>query len=121
MKFRVFSTTALVLAAISAPIAAQQANTEAVSALAGTYGIEASHTRVLFSVNHFGFTNYYGEFPGASGTLSLDPRNLAASRVDVSVPVAAVTTTNATLDGELKGVDWFDAAKTRRSVSSRRR
>lgn len=121
MKFRVFSTAALVLAAISAPIAAQQANTEAASALAGTYGIEPSHTRVLFSVNHFGFNNYYGEFPGASGTLSLDPRNPAASRIDVSVPVATVTTTNATLDGELKGADWFDAAKypTIRFVSTK--
>jgi polyisoprenoid-binding protein YceI len=29
----------------------------------------------------------------------------------VSLPVERISTTNATLDGELKSADWFDAAK----------
>jgi polyisoprenoid-binding protein YceI len=76
----------------------------------GVYAIEPSHTRVLFSVSHMGFTTYYGEFPGASGRLTLDPANLAASALEVSVPVAGVTTTNAKLDEELRSKQWLDAA-----------
>jgi polyisoprenoid-binding protein YceI len=69
------------------------------------------HTRVLFSVSHMGFTTWYGDFTQAAGALELDPAHPADSRVEVSLPTASVSTTNAVLDGELKGPDWFDAAR----------
>ena len=80
-------------------------------AQAGHYVVEPRHTRVLFSVLHFGYTHYYGDFIGASGTLDIDPRHVEAAQLSVSIPMASVSTTNATLDGELKGAGWFDAAK----------
>jgi polyisoprenoid-binding protein YceI len=76
----------------------------------GTYRIEPYHTQVVFSLLHFGLTNYNGMFAGASGTLQLDPANLAASKLDVSVDVASISTTVPVLTEELKGHDWFDAA-----------
>jgi polyisoprenoid-binding protein YceI len=76
----------------------------------GTYQIEPYHTQVVFSVLHFGISNYNGMFSGASGTLRLDPTNLAASSLTVSVPVATVSTTVPLLTDELKGKAWFDAA-----------
>ncbi len=79
--------------------------------VAGDYAVEPSHTRVMFGVMHMGFTMYYGNFTGASGTLHFAPTNPAAMQVAVSVPVATVTTTNAKLDGELKSADWLDAGK----------
>jgi polyisoprenoid-binding protein YceI len=66
---------------------------------------------VVFAVDHFGTSTWYGDFTHASGTLKLDPANLAASQVEVSVPVASVSTTNSVLDGELKSAAWLDAAK----------
>ncbi|HXQ46969.1 MAG TPA: YceI family protein [Caulobacteraceae bacterium] len=78
---------------------------------AGHYAVEPRHTQVLFSVLHFGFTHYYGDFTGASGTLDIDPKHVDAAQVNVSIPAASVSTTNAQLDGELKGGSWFDAAK----------
>src|SRR5471032_2488873 len=78
---------------------------------AGGYAVEPSHTKVLFSLSHLGFTTWYGEFGSASGRLNLDPTNLAASSLDVSVPITSVNTNNSKLDEELKGADWFDAAK----------
>ncbi len=75
----------------------------------GAYKVEPSHTRVLFTVSHMGFTNWYGDFTGASGTLTLDPKNPAAASLTVSLPIASVSTTNAKLDGELKAADWLDA------------
>jgi polyisoprenoid-binding protein YceI len=86
---------------------APSSNPDAVQA--GTYKVEPMHTRILFSVLHMGFTHYFGDFTGASGKLTLDPKNLGASSVQVSFPTGSVSTTNATLDGELKGGDWLDA------------
>jgi polyisoprenoid-binding protein YceI len=76
----------------------------------GTYALEPNHTEVLFGVGHFGFSTYYGQFPGASGSLTLDPANPAASHLDVSIPVAGVWTASAKLAEELRSADWLDAA-----------
>jgi polyisoprenoid-binding protein YceI len=78
---------------------------------AGSYAVEPNHTRILFSVDHMGFTNYFGDFTGATGTLQLKNPGPAGSSLAVSIPVASISTTNAILDGELKAADWFDAAK----------
>jgi polyisoprenoid-binding protein YceI len=98
---------------VLAPAFAQvpTADTNPAAAHAGSYSVEPGHTRVLFSINHMGFTTYYGNFTGVSGTLKLDPKKPAASSVEVSIPTASVSTTNTVLDGELKAADWFDAAK----------
>lgn len=81
------------------------------SVKAGTYAVESYHTQVGFSLSHFGFTNYSGLFSGATGSLHLDPRNLAASKLDVTIPVESIETTVPKLTDELKGDQWFDVAK----------
>jgi len=78
---------------------------------AGTYAIEPNHTRVLFSVDHMGFSTYYGEFTATSGTLDLKNPDPAGSTLAISIQTGSVSTSNARLDGELKDADWFDAAK----------
>jgi len=77
----------------------------------GTYAIEPNHTQILFSVLHFGFTNYYGNFSGASGSLTFAPKDPSKMAISVSVPVASVSTTSTKLNEELKAADWLDAAK----------
>ena len=77
----------------------------------GAFAVEPLHTRVLFGVSHFGFTTYYGEFSGVSGALDLDPKNPSASKLDIRIPADSISTTNAELNGELKGEKWFDAVK----------
>ena len=109
---------------LAAPALAQSfANPSPAAVQPGAYRIEPSHTRVLFSVSHMGFTTWYGDFTGASGTLVLDPAHPDASHLDVAIPMASISTTNAKLDGELKSPDWFDAARfptaTFRSTSVR--
>jgi polyisoprenoid-binding protein YceI len=78
---------------------------------AGTYDVEPLHTRVLFSVSHLGFTTWYGEFTSVSGSLNLDPKKPAGSTLEIHIPVATVSTTNAKLDGELKSDAWLDATQ----------
>jgi polyisoprenoid-binding protein YceI len=110
---KTFQVSALALAAglTFSTAALAQASTDPTAVQAGTYAVEPSHTRVVFAVSHLGFSTWYGDFTGAKGSLKLDPKNPAAAQLDVTIPVASVTTTNATLDGELKSPAWFDAAK----------
>jgi polyisoprenoid-binding protein YceI len=76
---------------------------------AGSYAVEPSHTRVQFSLSHLGFTDWWGDFTGVSGTLVLDPAKPGASKVDITIPVTSVSTTNAKVDGELRAPEWLDA------------
>lgn len=110
---------ALAVLALSGAAFAADANPASVKA--GAYTLDPSHARVQFSVSHFGFSEWYGDFSGIKGALSIDPANVAAAKVDVTIPVASVSTTNATLDGELKSADWFDAVRypTIRFVSTK--
>ncbi len=59
---------------------------------AGTYAADPGHSLIAFEVNHFGFNDYYGIFGDVAGSLEIDPANLDAAKVDVSIPVASVTT-----------------------------
>ena len=110
LSLRAPALAAVALLALGAAAQAQPAGGPA-AVQAGDYVVEPTHTKVLFSLSHLGFTTWYGEFGNASGRLNLDPANLAASSLDVSVPVVSVNTNNTKLDEELKGADWFDAAK----------
>ncbi|GAA0727588.1 YceI family protein [Sphingomonas japonica] len=67
----------------------------------GTYTVDPGHTLVEWSVNHFGFTPYFGLFGEATGTLTLDPKNPGAAKVDITIPVAKVTTASAGLTDHL--------------------
>lgn len=120
MKRILVSTLAVVSIVTAVPLLAQS-NTSPAAVPAGSYVLDPSHTLVRFTVDHFGISEYFGTLPGATGTLSLDPKNLASAKLDVSVPVATVSTTNKVLDGELVGPEWFDAAKypTMRFVSTK--
>ena len=62
---------------------------------AGTYAADPGHTMVVWEVDHFGFSKYSGIFGDVAGTLVIDPANPAAARVDVTIPVAKVTTASA--------------------------
>ena len=97
----------------AAPAAAQPApaDTSPAAVQAGTYKVESTHTRILWSVSHMGFSTWYGDFTKADGQLTIDPKAPASAAVDVTVQTDSVATTNARLDGELKAADWFDAAK----------
>ncbi len=89
---------------------AQDASHVASTVQGGTYSVEPGHTQVGFSLLHLGFSYYSGVFSGVSGTLRLDPAHPAGARLDVTIPIASVSTTSAKLDGELRSPAWFDAA-----------
>lgn len=105
-------TTVLLGAVLAGPAMAQTPGTpDPAKVEAGTYSVEPSHARVRFSVNHFGFTNYSGDFNKTSGTLILNPAKPTESKLDVTVATDSVTTPSDKLTGELKSADWLDAGK----------
>lgn len=106
----ILNIAALAFAGGLALTGAAYAQDPAAAVKSGTYTFQTDHTEVVFGVSHFGFSTYYGQFPGATGTLNLDTANLAASHLDVSIPVTQVWTASPKLTDELKSADWLDAA-----------
>lgn len=68
---------------------------------AGTYTADPNHTLVTWTVDHMGLTPYTGIFGDVTGTLTIDPKNLAATKVDVTIPVTKVTTASSGLTAHL--------------------
>lgn len=96
--------TAAVALALAAPIAAQMAKPGAPDPSrisGGTYTVDHEHTMVRWTVDHLGVTPYFGIFGQITGSLTLDPKNPAAAKVDVTIPVAKVTTASAGLTAHL--------------------
>ena len=50
------------------------------AAPSGTYSMDAAHTSVVFSVNHLGFSHYFGRFNTSEGMLEYDARTQANRR-----------------------------------------
>ena len=84
---------------------------DATRVAAGSYEVDARHTQVNWQVNHFGFNDYFGLFGDVTGTLDIDPANLGAAKVDVTIPIASIATSNAGLTTHLQSPDFFDAAR----------
>jgi polyisoprenoid-binding protein YceI len=68
---------------------------------AGTYAADPGHTLVGWRVNHFGFSDYFGLFGDVTGTLELDPANVEAAKVSMTIPVSKVVTASAGLTDHL--------------------
>lgn len=102
----------------AAPLLAQQSSAphlpgvaDVARVAAGNYAVDSRHSQVNWQVNHFGFNDYFGLFGDIEGTLQIDPANLSAAKVDVTIPLASVATSSQGLTDHLKTADFFDVAK----------
>jgi len=77
----------------------------------GLYKMDNSHTNVLFSLSHMGFSNYYGRFNVIEGTINFDAKAPEKSKVDVKIDISSIDTNSKKLEEELRSPEWFDAAK----------
>lgn len=89
-----------------------------------TYTMDPSHTDVVATWNHFGYSHPNAMFRGITGTLTYDPEHPDQASVQATIPVASVHTASDKLDEHLQGADFFDAAKwpniTFKSTSAKR-
>jgi len=103
---------AAAVAALAAPVLAQPTSIpDPAAARAGTYAADPGHTKVTWSVNHFGFSTYVGQFSGVAATLKVDPKAVAATTLEATIQTASVGTLNAALDNHIKNPDFLDVAK----------
>ena len=78
-------------AVAEAPAAPDAAAVAAVEGVSGTYVIDPNHTNVIVQWSHFGFSNPMANFGQAEGTIVYDAANVAASSVEVTLPLSGLT------------------------------
>jgi polyisoprenoid-binding protein YceI len=67
--------------------AALASSADAHAAEPETYSIDPVHTRVVFLVEHAGFSKAMGTISGSSGTLRFDRDDWRSAQLDVTVPI----------------------------------
>ncbi len=73
--------------------------------------IDASHSAVVFSWSHLGFTNPVARLEKIEGTLVLDTEDMSKSSVSVTMPLSGLRTANESLDNRLKTDEFLDATR----------
>ncbi|MFT3761251.1 MAG: YceI family protein [Pseudoxanthomonas sp.] len=76
-----------------------------------TYKLDPTHTDVLASWSHLGFSHPSAHFGNIEGTLVYDADNVAASSVEVTLPLSGLSSFTAKFDQHLASDELFDAAK----------
>ena len=73
------------------------------------YELDPSHSQVVFSYNHLGFSTTHGMFSGFEGEIMFDAEDPAASSVNVSMPVMSMFTGWEKREGHFMSDDFFGA------------
>ena len=85
--------------------------TPAIEVQSGTYKLDPTHTIVLAQWNHMGFSNPSLNFANGHGEIVYDAANPSASLVQVTFPLADITSFTPDFDTHLGSGDFFDVAK----------
>jgi polyisoprenoid-binding protein YceI len=97
---KTFVTAALLLSFAAGAQAAPQ-----------TFTLDPMHTSVVWTINHFGFSNPSGKFSLVAGSLTLDEAAPQNSKVNATITIANLFTGIDKLDEHLKSKDFFDATQ----------
>lgn len=80
-------------------------------AQARTYALDPVHTRVMFAVDHAGFSRAIGTVSGSTGTLSLDPDDWSSARVEAWIPLERLELGDAVWNRATLAVNLLDAGR----------
>ena len=94
----------------STPIAMALAALAIATPAAAADYVQAAGSSLTFASTYEGEV-FTGRFPNFATKFSFDPKQLATSKLDVTIPLTGVTTANAERDDALKGADFFSIAK----------
>lgn len=75
------------------------------------YVLDPSHSQVVFSYNHLGFSTTTGMFSGFEGEIMFDQEDPAASSVTVSMPVMSMITGWKPREDHFMSEDFFAATE----------
>ena len=91
-----FATTVLLGLAIFVSSSAARAN---------NFVLDPTHTSVIFSISHLGYSFTYGRFNTYNGQFSLDGNN---SQFSFTIDAESLDTNDAKRDEHLRGADFFN-------------
>ncbi|OLP62623.1 polyisoprenoid-binding protein [Xaviernesmea oryzae] len=104
-----------VLAAALLALSASAVSAQTIDVPAGTYVADKAHTNLLWTVSHFGLSNYIGRFDEIDAKLALDSKDPAKSKLEVTVDPKSVDTNDGAVgkdfNAEIASEMFFDAAK----------
>ena len=95
------TTAALATTLLSAPAFASSQS----------YVLDSSHSQIVFSYDHLGYSTTYGMFSGFEGAIDFNQADPAASSVSVSFPVNTMLTGWEARFQHFMSSDFFDAAE----------
>ncbi len=72
---------------------------------------DPSHTQVMFSVEHLGFSFSHGKFLKFSGGFEFDQEKPENSKVDATIETASINMDSDKWDEHLKNADFFNVEK----------
>ncbi len=80
-------------------------------AFATTWNIDPEHSNIGFKVRHLMVSNVKGHFDKYSGVIVIDDKDIAKSKVEVTIDTASINTNVQKRDDHLRSADFFDVAK----------
>ena len=98
MSRSIFTVLLAMLAFVSQPGIAQSAE----------YDLDPSHTSLVFSASHFGYSYTFGRFNKVAGAFRFDKNNPSASAFTVEIEAASLDTNDKKRDEHLQSPDFFD-------------
>lgn len=110
VRYSLAGVAAAALMTSGAVVARTQATQVPAEVRAGTYALDAAHGKITWSVDHLGFSTYYGQFVNVQAELKLDPANPSASTLTATIPLTDVDSNSDGLDAHLQTADFFDTA-----------
>ena len=90
------------------------------TATAGNYALDATHSKVGFSVKYMMFSSTHGKFDAFTIDANLNEKDLSKSTVSVIIDATSINTENAKRDGHLKSPDFLMQRHIRNLSSSHR-
>lgn len=76
-----------------------------------TYVLDSSHSQIVFTYDHLGYSTTYGMFSGFEGEIAFNQADPAASSVNVSFPVRSMLTGWEARFEHFMGDDFFGATE----------
>lgn len=74
------------------------------------YALDPVHTRVVFAIDHAGFSKAIGTVSGSTGTMYFDPDDWNSARVEVTVPLTQL---------DLGDTQWNEAVLARKLLDGK--
>lgn len=75
------------------------------------YRFDPVHSRLLFLVDHLGFSRSIGSFRAWQGSFAFDPEDWSSASVDVRIDIHSLDMGDAAWNRTLLGPRWFDAER----------